>query len=327
MVNPAVPGAVRKAAAIIRRGGVVAFPTETVYGVGVDGFSAAAVERLFGIKGRPAAKAIILHLAALQWLQAVSRPVPEVAWTLARSFWPGPLTLVVPRAPAVPAVVGAGGQTVAVRCPAHPLALELIGAVGRAVAATSANRSGRPSPVEASQVVAELDGLVEAVVDGGRTGIGLESTIVDLTASPPVVLRPGGVPVEQLRAFLPDLQVRRVPPGTPDGRLVVVEGEAEPVGAEVVRRARALLAAGRRVAVLATAENLERYDELGGVTARLLGSRGDLEGMARSLFTVLRDLEQVEADVVLAEGLPEAGLGLAINDRLRRAAREVVQVP
>ncbi len=322
-------GAVDRAAALLRSGGLVAFPTETVYGVGADGFTPRAVAEIFRIKGRPADKPIILHLAGPEMLEGVARDIPPVARALMSAFWPGPLTLVLQRAPGVPDAVTGGGDTVAVRCPAHPVALELIGAVGRAVAATSANRSGRPSPLRAEEVLAELGGEIDAVLDGGPAGSGVESTIVDLTVRPAAILRPGGVAAESLREYLPDLVVRPVEAaGSPGGRLVLVEGEPEAVVTEIVRRARDLVGRGLRVGVLATEETLARYDDLGGAVVRLaLGSRRDLEGVGRALFPTLRAVEELGLDVVLAEGFPEAGLGAAINDRLRRAARQVVRTP
>lgn len=326
MLGAAEPGAVERAAAIIRGGGLAAFPTETVYGVGADGFDAAAVARLYRAKGRAPDKPIILHLTGMEMLAEVARDVPPIAHALAGAFWPGPLTLVLPRGRHVPDIVAAGGDTVAARCPAHPVALALIGAVGRAVAATSANRSGGLSPTRAEEVLEELGGAIDVILDGGPTGVGVESTIVDLTVTPPEVLRLGGVPVEQLREHLPDLVVRPSPAaGVRGGRLVLVEGEPERVAAEIRRRARELAARGLRVGVLATAETLPLYDELGaGVVRQVLGSRRDPEGAGRALFGVLRALERLGLDVILAEGLPQVGLGAAVTDRLRRAAREVV---
>lgn len=343
VLNADAPGAVERAAAILREGGLVAFPTETVYGLGADGFNPEAVARIFAAKGRPADNPLILHVTGADMLAGVARDLPASARPLMDAFWPGPLTLVLPRGPAVPAAVAAGRDTVAVRAPAHPVALALIRAVGRPLAAPSANRSGRPSPTRAEDVLEDLDGRIDAVLDGGPTGIGVESTVVDLTASPPVLLRPGGVPAEALAAALPGLGRAEAAAGSrvgagpapapgmryehyaPRARVILFEGPAGRVAEAVRRRAEALAHEGRRVAVLATEETAGAYHALGSAVA-VLGSRSDPGGMGRRLFAALRDLDRGGAEVILAEGVPEAGLGEAIMDRLRRAAREVIRV-
>ncbi len=336
VLDAAEPGAVDLAAAVLRDGGLVAFPTETVYGLGADGLNPAAVRRIFAAKGRPADNPLILHVSGPEMLGQVVREVPAEAGALMREFWPGPLTLVLPRQPAVPDEVTAGLNTVAVRCAAHPVALALIAAVGRPLAAPSANRSGRPSPTRAEDVLEDLAGRIDAVLDGGPSGVGVESTVVDLTVEPPAVLRPGGLPPEDLRRVIPALVIGAGSeagparsPGlkythyAPRAYLVLVEGPAEQVGAEIRRRAAVLRAAGRSVAVLAAEESRDRYP---GERVVILGSRRDPERAAAALFASLRDLDRSGIEVILAEGIPRRGLGLAVMDRLERAAREIVKL-
>src|SRR6266511_1173404 len=199
--------AVRRAAEVIRAGGLVAFPTETVYGLGADALSAAAVTRIFEAKERPRGNPLIVHLADLSALEEVVARVPARVEDMARRFWPGPLTLVLPRAPAVPLVTTGGLETVAVRVPAHPVAQALLHAASRPIAAPSANRSGRPSPTRAEHVREDLDGRIEIILDGGPTPVGVESTVLDMTSEPPTLLRPGGVTLEELTDCLGEVGV------------------------------------------------------------------------------------------------------------------------
>ncbi len=343
------PEAVEQAAGIIRRGGIVAFPTETVYGLGADGFNAVAVERIFAAKGRPADNPLILHVAGEEMVDLVARGRPATADVLMARFWPGPLTLVLPRREEVPDVVAAGLPTVAVRCPAHPVALALIAGVGRPVAAPSANRSGRPSPTTAEDVMEDLAGRIDAVLDDGPTGLGVESTVVDVTVSPPLVLRPGGLPLEALREVLPGVRLHPAvldggkgaaeagaarSPGmryvhyAPRADLILIEGPPDRVAREACLRALGLLERGLRVGVLATDETLECYREAAarGVIVRNMGSRRRLDQVAASLFHLVRSLDRQGVAVILAEGVEREGLGLAVMDRLTRAAREVLVV-
>lgn len=333
------PGDVAKVAAILRSGGIAAFPTETVYGLGADGLNAAAVTHIFEAKGRPADNPLILHVTGAAMLEGVVGGVPPVAYPLMDAFWPGPLTLVMPAAEAVPRVVTGGGATVAVRCPDHPVALALIEAVGRPLAAPSANRSGWPSPTTPEDVLEDLDGRIDAILDGGPTGMGLESTVVDLVADPPRLLRPGALPAEALAPFLPGLQpafaslpASAVPPSpgmkyahyAPRAPLVLVEGTPGAVAACVLRLAAE--AEAKPVGVLATVENAAAYQGLvaGGALMEVAGARDDLAGVARGLFRCLRTLDRRGARLILAEGVPREGLGLAVMDRLTRAAVRVV---
>jgi L-threonylcarbamoyladenylate synthase len=314
--------AVRRAAAVIREGGLVAFPTETVYGLGADALSAAAVARIFEAKERPRGNPLIVHVAGLEGLGRVAAEVPDRARELAARFWPGPLTLVLPRARAVPLITTGGLDTVAVRVPAHPVALALIGEAGCPVAAPSANRSGRPSPTIAGDVLEDLDGRVDLILDGGPTTVGVESTVLDMTIEPPTLLRPGGVTIEQLEACLgrvrrPDAhdEARGRSPGlrfrhySPRARVMVIDaGTGEQAAAAWLETGRlAGLMAQRPVA-------LERP----GLVVKTMPA--DLEGYAHDLFRTLRELDAMGVEVIFVEAIAEEGLGAAIMDRVRRAA-------
>ena len=324
--------ALEEAARLIGMGGLVGFPTETVYGLGADGLDGAAVRAIYTAKGRPADNPLILHVA--DWAAAARLIVdpPEAARLLAAAFWPGPLTLVLPAAPCVPDAVRAGLPTVAVRCPAHPVAQALIQAAGVPIAAPSANRSGRPSPTCAGDVLADMDGRIPLVLDGGPCSVGVESTVLDLTSSPPCVLRPGGVTVDMLLAVLPEVTVHpsalspAVPsqaksPGmlhrhyAPRARVVVFDASQVAAGQAAMQRARQ---AGETPFVLASRETLAAWGE--EPNARVWGGRDRPQDLAASLFTSLRRLDDAGATLILCEGVPPEGLGLAVMNRLLRAA-------
>jgi len=313
------------AARIIRKGGVVVFPTETVYGIGADAFNPSAVRKIFELKGRPPDNPLIVHVANNEQLVEVTREIPEIALKLASKFWPGPLTMVLPRSERVPDVVTAGLDTVAVRMPSHPIALSLIKKSGRPVAAPSANLSGRPSPTLAEHTVDDFYGRVDCIIDGGPTDIGVESTVIDLTGEIPVLLRPGGLPLEELekvvgrvgvhpavrggrvdRAKAPGMKYRHY---SPRAMMVVVEGrDREDKIRELVEKYRRR---GLRVGVMAS----KHYD---ADEVFLMGE--SMEEIARNVFKGLRYLDKRGVDVIIAEGVEERGLGLAVMNRLRKAA-------
>jgi len=333
-VDPAGPDTevIRQAAAILAAGGLVAFPTETVYGLGADAFNAKAVERIFDVKGRPADNPIIVHLADASALGSVVTSVPEVAATLIARFWPGPLTLVLPAAPTVPAVTRGGLPTVAVRVPSHPVAHALIQSAGRPIAAPSANRSGRPSPTTANHVSADLEGAIDIILDGGPTPVGVESTVVDLTDKTPTLLRPGGIPLETLERLLGHIIVaprRWTPalqrsPGTryrhyaPRAQLMLIEAPADRIGTELAAAVYRLWGQGMRVGVMATAEAAGGLPS--GAVIRIMGSRSEPPTIAANLFAQLRELDDAGLDAIVVEGIDERGVGRAVMDRLRRAA-------
>ena len=330
------PDVIRRAAAILRGGGLVAFPTETVYGLGVNALDPVAVASVFEAKGRPADDPLIVHVIGAEALGLLVTEVPSVAQQLAEAFWPGPLTLVLPRSAAVPDGVTAGLDTVAVREPSHPVARALIRAAGIPVAAPSANPFGRTSPTTAEHVIKDLEGRVDAVLDGGACPIGIESTVVDCTVSPPRLLRPGGVSLESLRSVVGDVDVSVAPttggaasahksPGTqkrhyaPRARLVFVVGRPADVRLAMVPAVEHLISSGRMVGLLLADE-----DVLGGVPegaiVEALGSYARPEEAAITLFAALRALDDRGAEIILARDFGEVGLGRAVYDRLSRAA-------
>lgn len=326
-VDPERPeGSVIEAAAgIIRRGGLVAFPTETVYGLGADAMNGAAVRRLFDAKGRPADNPLILHIASSEMLSRVAEDIPRRAEALAQRFWPGPLTFVLRRRPEVPETVSAGLPTVAVRLPANAVAVELIRRADTPIAAPSANTSGRPSPTRAAHVAADLGGRIDMILDGGDTRIGIESTVVDLTTDPPVVLRPGWItrdaiaqvigPVEQAASAN---RLRRSP-GTlhrhykPRARLILVEGLSPD---EIRGVCAGLLELGSVAFVGHSPVNLSAPS----FARQVLGSSP--AAYAHSIYAALREMDARDPGAIVVEGIVDEAEGAAVMDRLRRAATE-----
>jgi L-threonylcarbamoyladenylate synthase len=306
-----------EAIAALRRGEVIGLPTETVYGLAADAGNAAAVRRIFELKGRPADHPLIVHIAGAQQLREFARGVPEAADKLARAFWPGPLTLILPRAPSVPEVVTGGQDSVGLRCPRHPLALQLLREFGGGLAAPSANRFGRISPTSAAHVRAEFGAAVPIVLDGGDSAVGIESTIVDLSAGRPRILRPGQVTREQLVAVIGEVESgadadsprasgtleAHYAPRTP---MLLLAREA------MEREAAQQRALGQRVGVLA----------LGTLPAGFPGETlpEDAERYAHGLYAALRALDAGDAHLLLVQRPPDGSDWLAVNDRLRRAA-------
>jgi L-threonylcarbamoyladenylate synthase len=355
--------AIAEAAALIRAGSLVAFPTETVYGLGANALDGSAVKRIFSAKQRPATDPLIVHLARLRELPRVVAEVPPVVEQLAAAFWPGPLTLILPRGAAVPAVVTAGRETVAVRIPHHPVAQSLINAAGLPIAAPSANRFGHTSPTTAVHVLADLDGRLDMVLDAGPTPLGLESTVLDMTAPVPTVLRPGGVSVAALQAVLGEVLLgERTPelatapdapdapaapdegarsPGllerhyAPDADLWLAVGEASAALTWLAQQIEESGASGQRVGALLCEEDIAALLAQSNapdadallVDIEPLGSAHDLLQMAHRLYAALRALDARHPDVILARDFGTEGLALAIRDRLTRAASgRVVQV-
>jgi L-threonylcarbamoyladenylate synthase len=336
------PEAIARAADCLRRGGLVAFPTETVYGLGVNAMDRAAVRRLFEAKQRPPNDPLIVHVGSFEDIAPLVSRVPESAAVLGSRFWPGPLTLVLRRSALVPDEVTAGLQSVAVRVPVHAVARALIDAAAIPVAAPSANLFSRPSPTTAAHVAEDLDGRIDLILDGGPTAIGVESTVLDLTGETPTVLRPGAVTLEMLREILPEVQWspdgggpgrerRNVPmpsPGmldrhySPRASLTLFEGDADAVLPALVGAARAALSTGHSVGVIAAEEDHSALALVAcaRLTIRAIGSRFSPEVTASQLYASLRELDAAGVDVILVRGFPDHGLGAAIQDRLRRAA-------
>jgi L-threonylcarbamoyladenylate synthase len=313
------PAAIDEAAAVLRRGGLVAFPTETVYGLGADAFNPRAVARVFEVKARPSFDPLIVHLADAAGLPRVSATDDPRVAALAARFWPGPLTLVLPRRPEVPDLVTSGLETVGVRVPAHPAAHALIAAAGTPVAAPSANPFGYVSPTTAAHVAELLGPSVDLVLDGGPCRVGVESTILSL-AGAPVILRPGGVPREALEAALGFRLEVALPAERPlaPGQLAKHYATRTPLRILPGTAGRAPEGAGRAGLVAWRSAGAEGYAAI-----EVLAPDGSPETAAANLFAALRRLDAAGLDLILAEPCDEAGLGHAIMDRLRRAATPV----
>jgi L-threonylcarbamoyladenylate synthase len=322
--------AIEQAASVIRRGGLVAFPTETVYGLGADATSEPAVLKIFEAKGRPADNPVIIHVCGSEMLDAVSERVSQKARLLAGRFWPGPLSLVLERNSKISPCVSAGLQTVAVRMPRSRIALDLIRRAGTPVAAPSANISGRPSPTSALHVRDDLDGRIDMILDGGTTEIGVESTVLDITTHRALILRPGWITREQLSEVIGPVDEAATEeefkrsPGTrhphyrPGARVVLVEGATQ--------RSLSRLLEGYRVH--------GRVGFIGHTDTQVSGSGYDVvtigddaQDYARLIYAALRQLDERGAQVVVVEGISDTGEGAAVMDRLRRAASEIVANP
>ncbi len=325
-------GALSAAAEVIRQGGTVVFPTETVYGLGANALSADAVAGIFEAKGRPSDNPLIVHVASQADALALTEEIPESASVLMDAFWPGPLTLVMKKKAVIPAAVTAGLDTFGVRMPHHPVALALIAAAGLPIAAPSANLSGRPSPTSGQHVIQDLMGRVDMILDSGDTGIGLESTVLDLTGPIPTILRPGGVTREDLYAFLPrvdqaadDTVDEAVPrsPGmkyrhyAPKAPLQVVVGDPQKMQEAIWELGQQYCREGKKVGVLVREEHRFRYP---GFVVAAAGQESHPEVTAQKLYAMLRWLDEQKVDVILAEGVASEGLGTAIMNRLCKAA-------
>lgn len=321
---------IAEAAAILRRGGLLGIPTETVYGLGANGLNGEAVRKIFEAKGRPQDNPLIIHIPGPQWLPRYCVDVPPLAYELARRFWPGPLTMILKRAACVPDVTTAGLDTVGVRCPNHPVTLAVIREAGVPVAAPSANISGRPSCTSAQDVLEDMDGKIDGVVDGGPCTVGVESTILDMTCTPPRLLRPGGLPLEELERILghidvdksvisplsegeqpraPGMKYRHYAPKAP---VTVVTGSPERSAQEIRRR-------------MSPAAGVICFDEYAGLFAghkvQPLGPSGDKATQAQRLFDALRAFDSDDSVTEIFAQCPDnRGLGLAINNRLKKAA-------
>jgi L-threonylcarbamoyladenylate synthase len=326
---------VRAAARLICNGQLVAFPTETVYGLGASAYNAGAVREIFRVKGRPLDNPLIVHLWSLDQVHLLAREVPLMFWLLAREFMPGPLTLVVKKARRVPALVTAGLSTVALRMPDHPIARILLKQANVPVVAPSANLSGRPSPTAAQHVKEDLDGKVAAILDGGRCKIGVESTVLDITRRVPVILRPGGVTKEQIEEALRmkvrtarHSQNRPSSPGmkyrhyAPRAEVVLFEGEPSAIRRAMKQTMRAMSAHGIKVGVLYEERGRRAF---GASRFFSLGNEG-VTSAAQNLFAGFRQLDKRGVDVILCQGFPEELMGRALMNRLRKAAGRRVRV-
>lgn len=342
-IDPAHPRMedIREAGRIIREGGLVAFPTETVYGLGGNALDVTASQRIYAAKGRPSDNPLIVHIADMASLLPLVTEIPEAARKLASACWPGPLTMIFHKSSIVPLETTGGLDSVAVRFPSHPIACALIREGGGDVAAPSANTSGRPSPTMAEHVIEDLKGKIEMIVDGGSVGIGLESTIVDFTENIPTILRPGYINEQMLRDILGEVRMdkgllaenSRIHPKAPGmkyrhyapkGSLLIVEGQTDRVAAKIEEMAREKTAAGYTVGIIGTDESVGRYSS--GII-KSIGTRSDEESIGRHLYSVLREFDDCGAAYIFSESFDTPKMGQAIMNRLLKAAgHQVIKV-
>lgn len=326
--------ALRQAGQIIKDGGLVAFPTETVYGLGGDALNRESSGKIYEAKGRPSDNPLIVHICRMEDLDYIVQEIPETVYRLAEAFWPGPLTIILNKSEVVPLETTGGLKTVAVRMPSHPVALKFIEYAGGYVAAPSANVSGRPSPTKAKYVIEDMNGRIDMILDGDGIEIGLESTIVDLTGEKPMILRPGYITLDMLEKVLGevdtdqtilDLNCKEPPkaPGmryrhyAPKGQLTIVEGTVENTVDKINTLTEEARARGEKVGVIGTEETKALYS---GDSVKSVGKRRDEEAIARALYTLLREFDDEEVTVIYSESFSEGSMGQAIMNRLLKAA-------
>ncbi len=324
----------KEAGQIIKRGGLVAFPTETVYGLGGDALNPESSKKIYAAKGRPSDNPLIIHIADMEHLGRIIKKIPQSAYKLAEAFWPGPLTMILPKSKEVPHQTTGGLDTVAVRMPSHPVALAFIREAGGYVAAPSANLSGKPSPTTAKYVVQDMDGRIDMIIDGEGVDIGLESTIVDLTGEKPMILRPGYITEEMLDAVLGQVETdptllaadsTEAPkaPGmkyrhyAPKGELVLVEGSPEAVVSYINEQTSLHKRAGEKTGVIGTSEMAGQYH---ADSVKIAGSREDEAAIARQLYTFLREFDDEDVAYMYAESFAGNGMRQAIMNRMLKAA-------
>lgn len=327
--------ALRQAGEILRTGGLVAFPTETVYGLGGNALNPEASKKIYAAKGRPSDNPLILHIASPEELPPLVRRIPDYARKLMDAFWPGPMTLIFEKSDIVPRETTGGLDTAAIRMPSHPVANAMIREAGVPVAAPSANLSGRPSPTTAQHVQEDLDGRIDMILDGGAVDIGLESTILDVTGEVPVILRPGYISREDVERLIgacevdpavlkkPSKDLRPKAPGmkyrhyAPKADLTIVEGDPERVVAVIRQLTEQSLAAGKRTGILCARESAPQYS---GFAVKDIGSRRNNATIAHNLYRCLREFDDENMEVVYSESFREGELGMAIMNRLTKAA-------
>ena len=336
----------KQAANIWEKGGLVAFPTETVYGLGGNGLDKDAAKKIYEAKGRPSDNPLILHIAKMEQLYPLvkndNKKVMEQAEALAEAFWPGPLTMILPKSSIVPYETTGGLDTVAIRMPSHSSARALLMESGLPIAAPSANLSGRPSPTSAEHVIEDMDGRIDMIIDGGDVGIGVESTIVDLTGEVPMLLRPGFITPQMLHEVLGSIEtdaavyhkvgkdVHPKAPGmkyrhyAPKASMTIVEGEQKAVEVYINEEVKKKQKEGKKVGVMATKESEKCYD---ADVILSVGERSSMDSIAHNLFRVLREFDEADVDYIYSESFTSAGCGFAVMNRLLKAAgHQVVTV-
>lgn len=325
---------IKRAGEIIKKGGLVAFPTETVYGLGGDGLNPESSKKIYAAKGRPSDNPLIVHVSNMEDVKDIVKEVPDSAIKLANAFWPGPLTMIMNKNDRVPYETTGGLDTVAIRMPNNKIALALIEASGGYIAAPSANISGRPSPTLAKYCEEDLSGKIEMIIDGGQVGIGLESTIVDLTSEIPMILRPGYITAEMLKDVLGEISIdktiidsssteRPKAPGmkyrhyAPKGELTIIQGDQDKVVSFINSKAKEARAAGKKVGVIGTDATKGLYE---ADVVKSVGNREDESTIAHELFKVLREFDDEQIDIMYSESFDDSGIGQAIMNRLLKAA-------
>lgn len=324
----------QEAGRIIREGGLVAFPTETVYGLGGDALNKESSKKIYEAKGRPSDNPLIVHICNMEDLKPIVEEIPEEVERLAEAFWPGPLTIIMKKSSLVPGETTGGLDTVAVRMPSHPVALKFIECAGGYVAAPSANVSGRPSPTKAKYVIEDMTGRIDMILDGDGIDIGLESTIVDMTGEKPEILRPGYITKDMLEKVLGEVGVDQTildinctdapkAPGmryrhyAPKGQLTIVEGKAEVTIEKINELTKEAHAKREKVGIIGTEETKHRYL---GDSIKSVGKRSDEDSIARTLYTILREFDDENVTVIYSESFSECAMGQAIMNRLLKAA-------
>lgn len=323
---------IKEAVDVIKHGGLVAFPTETVYGLGANGLDAIAVGKIFTAKGRPQDNPLILHVHSIDQVTELVEEIPEMAKICMEKFWPGPLTILFKKSSKIPSIITAGLDTVAIRMPENNIALELIRLANVPVAAPSANISGKPSPTSASHVIEDLMEKVDMIIDGGSTGIGLESTVLDLSGDLPVILRPGGVTLKDLREIIQSTiedssimkeGVTPKSPGqkyrhyAPKSEMLLFSGNLDNIVDSIISSTKEYINMGKKIGIMATDETKDLYKE--GLVISL-GSRDNNDTIAHNLFNTIRLFDEANVDIILSEGIDISGLGVAIMNRMMKAA-------
>lgn len=331
--------AIWEAGSILKQGGLVAFPTETVYGLGGDALNKESSKKIYAAKGRPSDNPLIVHIYQMEDLTPIVAEIPETAKKLAAAFWPGPLTMIMKKSELVPYETTGGLDTVAVRMPVDKIAQKLIQAAGGYVAAPSANLSGKPSPTDAKYVIEDMDGRIDVIIDGGSTIIGLESTIVDLTENRPMVLRPGYITTEMLQQVLGsvaedktmmhnDTGDRPKAPGmryrhyAPKGELTIISGAEDKVIDKINEYAALYMGKGKKTGIIATDATISKYH---GDAVKSAGSRDDELSIAKELYRILREFDDEEVEIIYSESFEGNGIGQAIMNRLLKAAGHHVE--
>ena len=333
-IDDSAKSCLEEAGEIIKNGGLVAFPTETVYGLGGDALNPESSKKIYAAKGRPSDNPLIVHIADMEHLDKIVSEVPNIAYALAKEYWPGPLTMIMNKSDAVPYETTGGLDTVAIRMPSNKIAAEFIRKAGGYIAAPSANVSGRPSPTEAKYCVEDLSGKVEMIIDGGKVGIGLESTIIDLTVNPPMILRPGYITKADLAKIINEVDVDKTildgnskaapkAPGmkykhyAPKGNLKIVEGDPDKVISYINERLSEAKERGIKTGVIATKETAGSYK---ADVVKVAGKRDDEAEIARNLFSILREFDDEDVLEMYSEAFDSTGIGQAIMNRLLKAA-------